>query len=75
MSKTYRALVGMSYPDGPEEYAKWIAGDRENTKRVRVEAGELVIDPPDCVLEEMRLCGRPMLEEVEDKRGTLKAVK
>lgn len=72
MSKRYVALVGLRYPDGPEEDRKALAG--EPYKEVVVKAGEPLVGVSEANIEAYLSMGRPVIEEAAVKSRAPKAV-
>lgn len=65
MSKRYRALAGLVYPDGDEEYAKAVKG--EPYRQVVVEAGAEAKNLPAKSLKAYLAMDRAVLAEVADE--------
>jgi len=73
MSKRYVALVGLRYPDGPEEDRKALAG--KPYKQVVVKAGEPLVGVSEASIQAYLSMGRPVIEEAASKPRALKLVK
>jgi len=63
MSKSYRALVDLRYPAGPEEYKKAIAG--KPYEEVKVKSGHMLTNVSDASIKALLSMGRPVIEEAQ----------
>ena len=70
MEKRYRALVGLRYPDGDEQYEKSQAG--KPYEEVRVEAGDECVRIPAKSVEAYLSMGRDVIEEIADAKPAKK---
>lgn len=66
MSKRYRALVGLRYPDGDAEYEKAIKD--EPYKQVILAAGDECVNIPAKSVDAYLSMGRDVIEEIADEK-------
>lgn len=65
MSASYRALVGLRYPDGDDEYKKAVAGKPYRERSV--EAGQRCVNIPAKSVEAYGSMGRPVIAEEREE--------